>query len=143
MTLWAEPLSYLAANRDDTRSYNATTGQIVSQSQANQTTVFEYYAASHQTPDESNRRRIRAAKRFILNTICAARWSKLGRCDLSMEYVFDSYGQRSELHTYRGGKGWQLASFPASTAGTVDATKWIYHESTGLLIKRKTRSAGR
>ncbi len=65
-----------------------------------------------------------------------------GDATYPMEYVYDSYGQKTELHTYRSGKGWQLANFPSASAGTVDVTKWIYHESSGLL-NRKEDALGR
>ena len=54
-----------------------------------------------------------------------------------MEYVYDSYGQRTELHTFRGGQNWSASLWPSSTTGTADITKWIYQESTGLLTQKQ------
>ncbi len=53
-----------------------------------------------------------------------------------MEFVYDSYGQRTELHTFRGGHNWAASVWPAATTGVVDVTKWIYQESTGSLTQK-------
>jgi len=38
-------------------------------------------------------------------------------------YVFDGYGQKTEMRTYRGGSGWSNSTWPASP-GTADSTLW-------------------
>ena len=46
------------------------------------------------------------------------------------------YGQRTELHTFRAaelGRG----VWPAAATGAADVTKWIYQESTGLLMQKQ------
>ncbi len=48
------------------------------------------------------------------------------------ETVYDGYGQRTALKTFRGGSGWDGPSWPGSP-GTADVTHWNYHEATGLL----------
>jgi RHS repeat-associated protein len=122
----------------NTRSYDATTGQLVSQSQGSQTTAIEYYPAAHQNAGRAKSQTNPNGKKvyfeYNLRGEIVRTW---GDATYPMEYVFDAYGQQTELHTYRGGKGWQLANFPVSAAGTVDVTKWIYHEPTGVLNKKE------
>jgi RHS repeat-associated protein len=57
-----------------------------------------------------------------------------------IEYVFDAYGQKTEMHTFRGGSGWQGSTWPVATLGTMDITRWIYQEATGLLTAKQDAS---
>ena len=58
-------------------------------------------------------------------------------------YVYDAYGQLSEMHTYRSDFGWNSDTLPAAAA-TSDVTIWHYQESTGLLTTKEdaARPAG-
>ncbi len=52
-----------------------------------------------------------------------------------VEYVYDDYGQKTEMHTYRGGSGWNGSTWPGSP-GTADVTRWVYEAATGLLTSK-------
>jgi len=54
-----------------------------------------------------------------------------------VHYVYDSYGQMSEMYTYRQGTKWGSASWPADIAGADDVTRWHYDEATGLLAAKE------
>jgi len=49
-----------------------------------------------------------------------------------VKYVYNSYGQKAEQHTFRAGTGWSGETWPDATAGPADITVFIYQESTGL-----------
>ena len=51
------------------------------------------------------------------------------------ENVYDSYGQRTTLKTFRGGSGWDGSTWPGSP-GDSDDTGWTFHEATGLLNQK-------
>src|SRR6202011_4693313 len=59
-----------------------------------------------------------------------------------VEYVYDAYGQRTELHTFRGGTGWQANTWPSATTGTADVTRWTHHDPSGVLTSKQD-AAGR
>ncbi|MBP9025503.1 MAG: hypothetical protein KBH81_05055 [Phycisphaerae bacterium] len=48
------------------------------------------------------------------------------------EAGYDAYGQQTGLKTYRGGSGWNAATWASITKGEADETTWAYHEATGL-----------
>lgn len=59
-----------------------------------------------------------------------------------VEYGFDpTYGDRTTQSTFRGGTGWDGATWPASP-GTADQTVWTYDAGTGL-VTAKTDALGR
>jgi RHS repeat-associated protein len=51
------------------------------------------------------------------------------------ENVYDSYGQRTTLKTFRGGTGWDGSTWPESPGDSDDAA-WTLHEATGLLNQK-------
>lgn len=53
-----------------------------------------------------------------------------------VRYVYDAYGQMSQMHTYRNGTNWNSDTWPADTTGTADETLWYYDEATGLLTAK-------
>ncbi len=59
-----------------------------------------------------------------------------GDTEITVEYGYDSWGRRTTMATFRGGSGWNNASWPTSTAGAADVTTWAYQASTGLLISK-------
>jgi YD repeat-containing protein len=121
-----------------TRSYSLTTGQLTSTNDGAGTTTFEYYPATHvnagqlkaQTNDAGKKKYFSYSNRGEL----VQSW---GDATYPTEYVYDSYGQKTELHTFRGGQNWSASAWPAATTGTADATKWIYQSSTGLLTQKQ------
>ncbi|MCP4105426.1 MAG: hypothetical protein GY749_07805 [Desulfobacteraceae bacterium] len=50
-----------------------------------------------------------------------------------VKFVYDSYGRMAEMHTFRGGSGWDGEEWPADT-GEADITRWHYDEVSGLLL---------
>ncbi len=52
-----------------------------------------------------------------------------------LEHVYDGYGRREQLKTYRAGSNWHLSTWPSSP-GTADTTTWSYQSSTGLLTAK-------
>ncbi len=51
------------------------------------------------------------------------------------ENVYDGYGQRTTLKTFRGGSDWDGSTWPGSP-GDSDDTTWTFHEATGLLNQK-------
>ena len=58
-----------------------------------------------------------------------------------VEYVYDTFGRQTELHTYRAGTGWTGGTWPTATAGTADVTTWAFQVATGLLLSKTDASA--
>lgn len=125
------------------RVYHATTGQLVSESDAVQTTTHEYYPPTH--PDAGrlkSRTDAKGKKTFFSYDVRGALARTWGDAVNPVEYVYDEYGQRGEVRTYRGGLNWGSSVWPSATTGAADTTRWIYHEPTGL-PERKRDAAGR
>ena len=56
-----------------------------------------------------------------------------------VKYVYDpaKYWDMTEMHTYRGGSGWNSASFPSTNFGqNSDKTTWNYNSRSGFLIDK-------
>jgi len=53
-----------------------------------------------------------------------------------VDYRYNEFGQMVEMHTFRGGTGWEGASWPEET-GPADPTFWHYQAETGLLVARE------
>jgi RHS repeat-associated protein len=51
------------------------------------------------------------------------------------ERVYSDYGELVELHTFRGGSGWNQSSWPGSP-GSYDTTTWTYDGPSGLLAAK-------
>ncbi len=49
-------------------------------------------------------------------------------------YVYDDYGRRTEMHTFRQDSGFDNPVWPG---GTPDITRWHYQEATGLLTAKE------
>ena len=58
-----------------------------------------------------------------------------GQTSYPVEYGFDDYGQQTTMSTFRGGTGWDGASWPGSP-GTADTTTWAYDNATGTLTSK-------
>ena len=55
-----------------------------------------------------------------------------GDATYPVEYGYDPYGARTTMKTYRGGTGWNGATWPTTT-GAGDWTLWVYDAPSGLL----------
>jgi RHS repeat-associated protein len=120
------------------KTYHATTGQLVSESDAAQTTTYEYYPSAHVNAGRmKSKTNAKGKKTFYAYDADGAQIRTWGDAAYPVEYVYDDYGQRTEMRTYRGGVNWGAAVWPSATAGTADVTRWIYHEPTGLLERKR------
>jgi YD repeat-containing protein len=120
------------------RSYSTDTGQLTSQSEGQGTTSYEYHPATHVAAGQLKVQINAASKKTYFNY--NSRGQKIqtwGDAAYPLEYVYDSYGQLTELHTYRGGQNWGSSVWPASTTGSADLTRWTRQESTGLLTQKE------
>jgi RHS repeat-associated protein len=121
-----------------TRSYSATTGQLTSSNDGAGTTDYEYYPATNINAGQLKTQTNATGKKVYFNYNSRGELVQTwGNTTYPLEYVYDAYGQRSELHTFRGGQGWTASVWPASMTGTADVTKWIYQESTGLVTQKQ------
>jgi RHS repeat-associated protein len=119
-------------------AYDPASGRIVSEANGTVARSFEYYPAGHLNAGRLRTQTDAAGKKLYFEYNARGETIRTwGDATYPVEYVFDSYGQRANLRTFRYGKGWQLPSFPASSSGTPDITKWIYHEPTGLLTAKE------
>jgi RHS repeat-associated protein len=121
-----------------TQAYEATTGRLLSTSDAVSTTTYEYYPATHINAGRMKSQTNAAGKKTYFEYSARGELVRTwGDAVYPVEYVYDSYGQKSELHTFRSGSNWQSSVWPVATTGTVDVTRWTYHEPTGLLTQKQ------
>lgn len=120
-----------------TQTYSPATGQLISEADAVAATTYEYYPAAHANAGRLKSRADAAGKkvyfRYDGRGALVQTW---GDAAHPLEYVYDAYGQQTELRTYRGGQNWGAASWPAAATGAADVTRWVYHAPTGLLEKK-------
>ncbi len=119
-------------------SYSAMTGQLTSTNDGAGTTSFEYYSASSTNAGRLKAQTNAAGKTVYFNYNTRGEMVQTwGDATYPLEYVYDAYGQRTELHTFRSGQNWSASVWPTLTTGTADVTKWIYQESTGLVTQKQ------
>lgn len=130
------------ASGTNSRAYHSTTGQLISESRGPQTTTYEYYPSSHSSAGRLKVKTDANGKKVYFNYNSRGQVVQTwGEAAYPIEYVFDDFGQMTEMHTFREGSGWQGASWPTATVGTMDVTKWIYHQPTGLLASKQDASS--
>jgi len=121
------------ANGNSTQVYNSTTGQLISESQGTQTTSYGYYLASELNAGKLKSKTDPAGKKvYFKYDSRGAMVQTWGDTSYPIEFVYDGYGQKTEMHTFSGGTGWQADSWPAATTGSMNVTRWTFHEATGL-----------
>ena len=126
----------------NSRAYHSTTGQLISESRGPQTTAYEYYPSSHLSAGRLKVKTDPNGKMVYFNYNSRGQVVQTwGEATYPIEYVFDDFGQMREMHTFREGSGWQGASWPTATISTMDLTKWIYHQPTGLLATKQDASS--
>lgn len=119
-----------------TTAYDPTTGQVVSNTTAGNTTVYTYYpngsvgAGNVATTTLPDAKVIRTS--YTLRGEVFRVW---GSSTYPVERTYDAYGRAQFLRTYRGGTGWDGVAWPA-VPGAADLTEWTYHPTTGLLHKK-------
>lgn len=125
------------------KSYHVTTGQLISEGDAVQTTTYEYYPAAHVNAGRrKSKTDARGRKTFFEYNARGELARTWGDAAYPSENVYDDYGQLGETRTYRDGRNWGSSTWPAATIGTADSTRWIYHEATGL-PEKKCDAAGK
>jgi RHS repeat-associated protein len=121
-----------------TRSYSATTGQLISSNDGAGGTSYDYYPATHNNAGQLKAQTNAAGKKVFFNYNSRGELVQTwGDTTYPLEYVYDTYGQRTELHTFRGGQGWTASTWPASMRGAADITTWTYQAWTGALIQKQ------
>jgi RHS repeat-associated protein len=122
------------ASGNSSRAYNSTTGQISSESHGAQNTSYEYYPASDLNAGRLKSKTDPAGKKLYYKYNSRGEMVQTwGDTVYPIEFVFDAFGQKTEMHTFRGGSGWQGGSWPTATVGVLDISRWSYHDPTGLL----------
>jgi RHS repeat-associated protein len=120
-----------------THTYSSTSGQLTSTNDGAGTTQYDYYPVTHTNAGKLKTQTNSAGKKTYFkyngHGQVVQTW---GEATYPLEYVYDSYGQRTELHTFRAGQNWTANAWPTTT-GTADVTKWIYHEATGLVVQKQ------
>ncbi len=120
------------------RGYSTDTGQLISQTEGQGTTNYEYHPATHAAAGQLKALTNAASKKTYFNYNSRGQKTQTwGDATHPLEYVYDAYGQLTELHTYRSGQNWGSSVWPASTTGAADFTRWTYHEATGLLTQKE------
>lgn len=127
-----------------TSTYNSTTGELTSESQGPNVTSYAYYASTEpgagliKTVTNPN-----SKKQYFKYNLRGEALQIWGDGAYPVEYVYDSFGQRTEMHTFRAGSGWSSVTWPVGTTGTPDVTEWVYHDASGLLqLKRDAANNG-
>ncbi|HJP93502.1 MAG TPA: RHS repeat-associated core domain-containing protein [Pyrinomonadaceae bacterium] len=124
-----------------TLSYSPSTGRVTSINDGIGEMLFEYYPGSQLSAGRLRNQTNAAGKKTYFNYNSRGEMVQTwGDATYPVANVYDSYGQRIELHTFRGGQNWTSSTWPSSTAGTADVTKWSYQEVTGLLIQKQDAS---
>jgi RHS repeat-associated protein len=122
-------------------TYNHTTGQITAYTGTTQSITYEYYPANVQNAGQIKSITNAAGKKVFFNYNARGQTiQKWGDLTYPTEYVFDNYGQNTELHTFRGGSNWSGTAW-SSTPGTADITKWNFDPATGVLQSKQDANA--
>lgn len=123
-----------------TVNFNAA-GQIVTGvDNTGLTTEYEYYGQGAAGAGKIKRLTVAGRSRYYDYTLRGELYRTWGETAYPEERVYNMYGDLAQLKTYRGGSGWNLATWPASP-GTADTNFWSYQEHSGLLTN-KTDAAG-
>ena len=121
-----------------TKSFSTDTGQLTSETVGSGTINYEYHPSTHAAAGQLKATINAAGKKTYFNYNSRGQKTQTwGDATHPLEYVYDSYGQPSELHTYRSGQNWGSGVWPASTTGAADVTRWTYQAATGLLTQKE------
>lgn len=117
-------------------AFELGTGRLASETDANGSTVYDYYPST-----VANAGRVKSItradgkKEFRAYTARGELFRQWGHTVYPTEYIFDSYGQNTQLITFRNDLGWTGTDWPSGATG--DATIWAYQESTGHLLNKE------
>ncbi len=123
-----------------TTTFHATTGQITATTDlTGQATSYEYYPGTHLNAGRLKTQTAADGKKSYFEYSARGelihRW---GGVPYPEERVYDSFGQLTEVHTYRGGTAadWSNSTWPGASF-THDDTKFFFQEATGLLTSQQ------
>lgn len=120
-----------------TRAYNSLNQLESITDGGNNVTSFYYYPSNHKSYGRIKEVRNAQSKstysEYNDRGDLTREW---GSATTPVERFYDSYGQLETLKTYRGGSGWDTATW-SSSPGTADTTTWRYYEATGLLKEKE------
>lgn len=121
-----------------TKAYDATTGQLLSETQGAISTTYQYYTSASASAGRLKSQTNAAGKKIYFNYNNRGELIQTwGDATYPLELVYDGFGQKTELHTFRGGSGWTASTWPTATTGTADVTRWIYQDGSGLLLQKQ------
>jgi len=119
-----------------TRTYSPTTGQLTAVNDGAGTTSLEYYPNTSNNAGRMKTQTNAAGKKVYFNYSNRGEMIQTwGEANYPIEYVYDTYGQRTEMHTFRGGQNWAAPAWPSAT-GTADVTTWNYQDTTSLVTQK-------
>jgi RHS repeat-associated protein len=121
-----------------TRNYHPTAGQVTSTNDGAGDTLYDYYPANHVSAGKLKSQTNAAGKKVYFNYSSRGELLQTwGDTTYPIENVYDAYGQRTELHTFRAGQNWSSSSWPTATTGAMDVTRWTYQDATGVVTQKR------
>jgi hypothetical protein len=102
-----------------------------------QVTSYEYYPGTH-----LNAGRLKSLteadgkKSYFEYNARGQLIRKWGDVPYPEERVFNSFGELTQVKTFRAGSGWNSSTWPTGTTGTADTSTHNFQESTGLLTSQ-------
>ena len=117
-----------------TTNYNAQGWVDYVEDPAGNRTEYAYDPATGRKTVETNA--LNNATRFAYNDRgqVTRTW---GDATYPVEYLYDTYGRMTEMHTWREELGWTGETWPGGATGTGDVTIWHYQDATGLLVAKE------
>lgn len=98
-------------------------------------TAYDYYSNGQTGAGQLKSRTVAGKATRYAYTARGELWRVWGDVPYPEERVYDSYGDLTQLKTYRAGTGWNGAAWPASP-GTADVTTWTYDPASGHLAAK-------
>jgi RHS repeat-associated protein len=121
-----------------TRTLSSTKDVLLSTNDRAGTTTYQYYDDKSVNAGRVKLQINALGKKVYFNYNARGEMVQTwGEGAYPLEMVYDGYGQRTELHTFRAGQNWSADVWPGSTTGATDVTRWIFQESTGLLTQKQ------
>lgn len=97
-----------------------------------------YYAATGLKSAETDPLTNRVYSSYDLRGNLVRTW---GSSTYPVSYVYDEFGQMTNMTTYRAGTNWDQPSWP--NPGSGDVTRWLYDPSSGLMTNKIYADNGR
>lgn len=124
-----------------TNIYNASGQLETTRNDNNKTVVRTYYPSTHANAGEVKSIQDEAGHvRYFEYDDAGRQTRQWGAAVEPEQREYTVYGELHQLHTYRGGSGWDNSTWPG-TPGTADTTEWAYDNGSGVLLT-KTDASG-